>query len=124
MYQKVAKRFQVLLQLEINWTDLKTFPKTIFYTALWRNIVHAEWLQKQLCNITQGKDKRGCAFEAAWPSGKAEDCKSSIPSSNPGVAYCVYNRSQFSQWEKISSILGLNRSILLRGYQSRSRKEQ
>lgn len=93
LYQKVAKRFQVLLQLQINWKDLKTFLKTIFYTTPWQNIVHAKWLQKQLFNITKGKDKRGWAFKAAWPSGKAEDCKSSIPSSNPGVAYCVYNRS-------------------------------
>lgn len=27
-----------------------------------------------------------CIFLAAWPSGKAGDCKSLFPSSNPGVA--------------------------------------
>ena len=26
------------------------------------------------------------ASSAAWPSGKADDCKSSIPGSNPGAA--------------------------------------
>lgn len=27
------------------------------------------------------------SFLAAWPSGKAGDCKSFLPSSNPGVAW-------------------------------------
>ena len=27
--------------------------------------------------------------KAAWPSGKAEDCKSFIPSSNLGAAFCL-----------------------------------
>jgi hypothetical protein len=27
-----------------------------------------------------------CSLTAAWPSGKAEDCKSFIPSSNLGAA--------------------------------------
>ena len=39
--------------------------------------------------VRDGRADRGVSplsFLAPWPSGKAEDCKSSIPGSNPGGA--------------------------------------
>ena len=35
---------------------------------------------------------------AAWPSGKARDCKSFIPSSNLGAAYYQYNVGDVVEW--------------------------
>ena len=37
--------------------------------------------------LIRSPDGDGCSRAAAWPSGKAEDCKSFIPSSNLGAAF-------------------------------------
>lgn len=39
--------------------------------------------------LIRSSDGSGFSRSAAWPSGKAEDCKSFIPSSNLGAALVV-----------------------------------
>ena len=69
-------------------------------------------VQKKKESPFQNKGRRClfCVVLAAWPSGKAGDCKSFFPSSNPGVAsttkdakylipFCWYNLSNFPPTE-------------------------
>lgn len=55
----------------------------------------ASTIKRKSSSVIRDKFNQFCIVLAAWPSGKAGDCKSFFPSSNPGVAWSTKNLKSF-----------------------------